>query len=398
MDFHALLNYNGGMNQYFVRQAGRISTPIFFGYIAIGIPFGLMIMHAGYPWWTAPVMCLTMYAGAGQYIAAGLFAAGAALPEILVTELFVNIRHIVYGLSLISKTKGTGRWKPYIIFALTDETYAVLAGTELPQGAEPGPFFGTIALLDQLYWVLGGTIGALAYRVLEHYSLARYLEGVDFALTALFTVILLSQLKKSRDLLPPALGACAALVAVLLSRTGLLDATNIMLAAIILGVTGIVLVRGRKFYRERNVAVHGGAFAALAAVAALAIGVLVAAGMWQAGHGETVAARQPLPLAQALLATFLSALVIFCERLFPFALFSRRDPPDIIRFIEKYIPSLVMAMLIVYCLKDVQLCVQSALPPAAGIAAAAAFQLLTGNSMASIFGSTALYMLLSHIL
>ncbi|MBQ2313836.1 MAG: AzlD domain-containing protein [Treponema sp.] len=94
-----------------------------------------------------------------------------------------------------------------------------------------------------------------------------------------------------------------------------------------------------------------------------------------------------------------SAAIIFGERLFPFALFSRKDPPEIIRFIEKYIPSLVIAMLIVYCLKDVQpASLHSALPPAAGIAAALAFQLLTKNSMISIFGSTALFMFLSHVL
>jgi len=393
------LTIMAGMNQYMLRQACRITTPIFFGYVAIGIPFGLMIVQAGYPWWISPFMCATMYAGAGQYIAAGLFAAGATLPEIMLTEFFVNIRHIVYGLSLITKTKGTGRWKPYIIYALTDETYAVLTGTELPHGAEPGPFFGAIALLDQLYWTLGGTIGALAYRVLEHYQLAQYLDGVDFALTALFTVILLSQVQKSRDLLPPALGAGSAAVAVLLCRAGLLGSTNIMLAAIILGVTGIVLVRGRQFYRERNVAVRPAAFAAFAAGAALVLALLVAAAGWQADSGEAAAVQQRLPLARALAATMVSAAIIFGERLFPFALFSRKDPPEIIRFIEKYIPSLVIAMLIVYCLKDVQpASLHSALPPAAGIAAALAFQLLTKNSMISIFGSTALFMFLSHVL
>ena len=67
------------MNSYLIKQSIKITTPIFFGYIAIGIPFGLMIVNAGYPWWLAPVMSLVMYTGAGEYIAVGLFAAGAGL-------------------------------------------------------------------------------------------------------------------------------------------------------------------------------------------------------------------------------------------------------------------------------------------------------------------------------
>ena len=114
------------MNKYYFSQAVKITVPVFFGYIAIGIPFGIMVTTAHYPWYLAPIMSLTMYAGAGQYMAMGLFASGAPLTAIAVTQLFLNIRHIVYGLSLIEKFKDTGKWKPYLIFALTDETYALL--------------------------------------------------------------------------------------------------------------------------------------------------------------------------------------------------------------------------------------------------------------------------------
>ena len=59
--------------RYFV-EAAKITIPVLFGYLAIGIPFGLMIVNAGYPVWVAPIMSITMYAGAGQYVAVGLFA------------------------------------------------------------------------------------------------------------------------------------------------------------------------------------------------------------------------------------------------------------------------------------------------------------------------------------
>ena len=60
-----------------------------------------------------------------------------------------------------------------------------------------------------------------------------------------------------------------------------------------------------------------------------------------------------ISVSQALLATVLFALVIFATRLFPFALFSRRDPPKLLRFIEQSIPPAVMAILVIYSLKDI---------------------------------------------
>ena len=389
------------MDKYILKQAFRISTPIFFGYIAIGIPFGLMIVNAGYPWWIAPFMSVTMYAGAGQYVAATLFASGAALAEILVTELFVNIRHIVYGLSLIDKTKDAGKWKPYIIYALTDETYAVLTSIEAPRGVPAGTLYGYIALLDQLYWDLGGLIGALACNVLIHYNLSQYIQGVDFALTALFVVILSGQIGKSRDAVPPFIGFAAGIAAFALNKCGLLSSTNIMFSSIILGVTVLVLVRGRKFYRDQGKKVKNGSFVLFAVCAAvLEVGIIAmsVAELRRNGDAPSVAS-QPLTLRMAIVATLLSAVVLFCERLFPFALFSKKDPPPVIRFIEQYIPSMIMATLVVYSLKDVSLTAAPfGAPSFVAIGAALAVQLLCKNPMLSIFGSTILYMVLSRIL
>ena len=86
------------MNAYIFRQALKITAPIFFGYIAIGIPFGLMIVQAGYPWWMSLLMSLTMYTGSGQYFAVGLLASGAGLSVMIVVQLLIGIRHVFYGL------------------------------------------------------------------------------------------------------------------------------------------------------------------------------------------------------------------------------------------------------------------------------------------------------------
>jgi len=106
-----------------------------------------------------------------------------------------------------------------------------------------------------------------------------------------------------------------------------------------------------------------------------------------------------LSLKMALLASLCIALVIFSERLFPFALFSRKDPPPLIRFIEKYIPSMVIAILIVYCLKDMSFSsAPYGVPYLVGVGAAVLLHLTLKNPMVSIFGSTIIYMILSRVL
>lgn len=228
----------GTMNQstQAVRAAFPVTVPVLFGYLAIGIPFGLMLVKAGYPWWLAPIMSTLMYAGAGQYIAVGLFAANAPLVGMLVTMLMVNIRHIVYGLSLIGKFKAVGKWKPYLVFALTDETYALLTGVNPPANVKPGAFYGAIALLDHSYWIAGGIIGALAGQFIP-FSFA----GIDFALTALFTVLLIDQLRRTRDVVPAAIGVACAVVAL-----ALFGPSNMLIVALAASIALLILIRGRK--------------------------------------------------------------------------------------------------------------------------------------------------------
>ncbi|MBQ7365904.1 MAG: AzlD domain-containing protein [Spirochaetaceae bacterium] len=105
-----------------------------------------------------------------------------------------------------------------------------------------------------------------------------------------------------------------------------------------------------------------------------------------------------LPLHAALLATLVAALVIFATRLFPFALFSKREPPPVLRFVEKYIPPMIMAILLVYCLKDVDFLHRPfGLPQLVALAFTVTTYLWKGNSMVSIFGGTIIFMILRNL-
>lgn len=169
--------------------AFRTTLPILAGYFAIGIPFGILVVKTGYPWWVSPLTSLLMYAGAGQYMIIGLFAANAPLPAILTAELILNLRHIVYGFSLIGKFKEMGKLGWQMAYELSDETYALLAGLKAPENISHGKFYSLISLLNHSYWFIATLIGAIAGELIPY-----DFNGIDFSLKALFAVIFCNQI------------------------------------------------------------------------------------------------------------------------------------------------------------------------------------------------------------
>lgn len=213
--------------------AVRYSFPVFLGYMAIGIAFGLLLVDAGYPWWLAPIMGVLMYAGAGQYLAVGLFASGAGLAEAALLQFIINARHMAYGITLGRRINASGPFKFYLIYALTDETFALLSS--LPEGGGPGEtgsrpsFMFMVAALDHCYWVSGSIIGAVAGTLIPF-----NMEGISFALTALFIVLMIEQILRVRRPAPFVISALAAALASFLlpSRFSLLTALVFSLALV----------------------------------------------------------------------------------------------------------------------------------------------------------------------
>jgi 4-azaleucine resistance transporter AzlC len=199
-------------------QAFAYSIPVLLGYLAIGTAFGLLISDAGYPIWLALFMSLWMFAGAGQYIAVGLFVTGTTLWEACLIQLVVNARHIAYGLSMLNRFPKKSPFKPYLIFSLTDETFALLSslppGTHErfpPPGKERDRFMFYVSILDQSYWVAGSLIGAAAGSLIPF-----DMEGISFALTALFIVLMIEQIFRIKKPGVFVISALAALLAVFL--------------------------------------------------------------------------------------------------------------------------------------------------------------------------------------
>ncbi len=188
-------------------RAFKATIPVLLGYVTIGFGFGLLAVNTGYPAWFALLMSVFIFAGAAQYIGIGLFAAGASLTEIALVTLVVNLRHAAYGLSLIKTFARHPRLRPYLIFALTDETYALLSSSSEEDRAD-GRFLLMVSGFDQFYWVAGTAIGSLAGSLIPY-----RIEGLDFALTAMFLVLAVEQVLTLKKVLPFLIAALATITA-----------------------------------------------------------------------------------------------------------------------------------------------------------------------------------------
>lgn len=193
---------NGTMTKKSFRRAFRDSLPIMAGYLALGIGYGVLLQSKGYSFWWAILMSVTMFAGSGQYAGVDFMASGASLLTTAFMTLIINCRHFFYGVSLLDKYRGTGIVKPYLIFGLTDETYSITATVKLEDDISPKKYYFFLTALNHSYWITGCVLGAVLGMFLPFSG-----EGVDYAMTALFIVIMVEQWLDNKNHLPAILGA-----------------------------------------------------------------------------------------------------------------------------------------------------------------------------------------------
>lgn len=194
-----------GRNEW--RRVFRDSLPVMAGYLVLGAGFGILLRLRGYGLGWALGMSVFIYAGSMQFAGVGLMTSGAGILTTALTTLFVNARHLFYGISMLDRYRDAGRRKPYLIFALTDETYSLVCSGE----ERSLSYCFRLSLLNHLYWITGSALGSLAGAVLPF-----NFEGIDFSLTALFVTVFLGQWVSDEDHFPALVGAGASVAALLL--------------------------------------------------------------------------------------------------------------------------------------------------------------------------------------
>ena len=224
------------MNKHTVKQAFMKSVPVMAGYIVLGIGFGILMRNAGYGVIWSLSMSALIYAGSMQYVGVGLLTGGASVITAILTTIMVNARHLFYSISMIEPYKDAGKYKPYLIFALTDETYSLLCDGKVPEGVEANRFRFVVSLFNHSYWIVGSMIGNLLGAVLP-FSTA----GIEFSMTALFIALFTEQWLTAKDHFPALVGLLSTLLCLIL-----FGKENFLIPAMLLITFALTLLRRRE--------------------------------------------------------------------------------------------------------------------------------------------------------
>jgi 4-azaleucine resistance transporter AzlC len=216
----------------------RDCLPVVLGYLAIGMAFGVVARTAGLSVAEATLMSVILYAGSAQFITVGLIAAGAPFLATIITVGLVNIRHMFYSAALAPHMQQAPLWKNLLIgVELTDETFSLVASRFGTGGVVQHTWMFGVNVTAQITWVTATLLGAVLGQRIPDVSVL----GLDFALTAMFAALLVSQIAH-RPRLGIAIGvaAIAALVAV---AGGVILSTSwaIVIAAVVASTLGMVL-------------------------------------------------------------------------------------------------------------------------------------------------------------
>ena len=201
------------MNIKVIKKAFVSTLPVMAGYVVLAIGFGILLNAKGYGIFWALAMSVFIYAGSMQYLAIDLLTGGVSLITAAITTLMVNGRHLFYGISMIDKYKNTGLKKPYLIFALTDETYSLNCSKPPEDIENKSLYFLLVSIFNHCYWIVGTVIGSILGNIIPFNT-----KGIDFALTALFITIFVEQYKSSKSHAPNIIGIVCSIICLLIFK------------------------------------------------------------------------------------------------------------------------------------------------------------------------------------
>ncbi|WP_127165152.1 AzlC family ABC transporter permease [Veillonella sp. 3960] len=183
------------------RYAFPKTTPILFGFLFLGLSYGIYMYSMGFSWGYTLALSALIYAGSMEFVTVAMLLSPFDPVSAFLITLMVNGRHIFYGLSMLEVYRNTGWLKPYLIFGMCDESFSINYTSQIPLGVSKGWIYFFVTLLNQLYWVVGSIIGNLFASVISFDG-----KGLEFVLTALFIVLAIEQYKIQRNLISSSIG------------------------------------------------------------------------------------------------------------------------------------------------------------------------------------------------
>ncbi|CAB1245366.1 branched-chain amino acid / methionine exporter [Ruminococcaceae bacterium BL-4] len=210
------------------------TVPVLTGFLMLGIAYGVLMQTKGYGTLWAVLMSAIAYCGSMQFVAITLLTVAFNPFQAFMLSLMVNARQLFYGISMLDKYKGLGKAKGFLIYTLCDETFSICSSITLPDGVNRKYFYLSISLLNYSYWVLGTALGGIVGNFITFNT-----NGLDFALTALFVVLFLEQMKKKENRISGFIGLAGTIIGL-----SLFGADNLVIPSMLIILA--ILLAGRK--------------------------------------------------------------------------------------------------------------------------------------------------------
>ncbi len=217
-----------------VSGALRDALPVILGYFPIAVAYGLTARNAGLSFFETVAVSVFVFAGASQFIAAGMIGAAANPVSIVLTVFLVNLRHFAMSFSLRHRFGHVPRiLYPFVSFMITDETFSVASSKKILSAT----YLLVMAFPCYLSWVCGSGVGFLIGELLPH----RIAESAEVTLYAMFAALLVPQAKKY----PPAaaIAIAAAALYILLIRLHAIPGLAILVSVIAVAFVSALIIK-----------------------------------------------------------------------------------------------------------------------------------------------------------
>lgn len=211
------------------------TLPIMAGFLFLGMAYGIYAHSLGFFFVYPMVMALTIFAGSMEFVAMDLLLGAFNPLGAFLLALMVNARHLFYGIAMLDKYRNTGKKEGYLIFGMCDESFSINCTAAIPEGVDAGWFMFFVTLLNQIYWVLGATLGGLMGNIIPFNT-----QGLDFVMTALFIVLFLEQWFKEKNHASALIGIVVSVAALIL-----LGGSAFIIPAMIVILALLILLRSR---------------------------------------------------------------------------------------------------------------------------------------------------------
>lgn len=204
---------NRGKLKTALKAAFPKTIPIFAGFWFLGMTYGILMNVSGFSFIYPMLMSMSIFAGSMEFVTVSLLLAAFQPLQAFLLALMINARHLFYGISMLDKYKCTGAKKIYLIFGLCDESFSINYTADIPEGVDRGWFMFFVTLLNQIYWVSGSTLGGILGSLVKFDT-----GGIEFVMTAMFTVIFLDQWLKEKNHISALIGIAVSVICLLVFR------------------------------------------------------------------------------------------------------------------------------------------------------------------------------------